>query len=258
MKRFLYLSLLTLLLVSACSTLLPAPTVTPIPTNTLEPTFTPLPSETPTPLPTSTPDKTATAALKATESASSVRSELDNLLGESDIAYENGQLVWQQTRPMEVKLTGPAWDYVMPDKDMQADNFILKSDVTWEATGIIICGTFLRSEPDLEKGKQYQLIYLRFSGMPAWAIELHEFEYFKNSPTKVQYSNEINQDNGGTNQIVLVAQDDQFTVFINGANQGQYVDSGKQRMEGMIAFHAAQDSGKGTCTFENSWIWKLE
>ena len=260
MKRFLYGSLLTLLFLSACSTLLPAPTPTstPVPTNTPEPTFTPLPTETPTPVPTSTPDKKATAAAGATQASASILSELDELFGDTDILYEDGHLAWQQAKAMKVSLSGPGWDYVEVDEKLKAGNFILKSDVTWEASGIIICGTIFRAEPDIEKGKQYQLLYLRLSGLPAWAIEVHEYGYFKNSPSKTQYSDAIDQENGGTNQIVLVARDEQFNLYINGVSQGRYFDYSKQRMDGVFAFHGVQDSGTGSCEFENSWIWSLD
>jgi len=260
MKRFLYLSLAVLFFVSGCSTLL-APqsaTATPVPSNTLEPTFTPLPTDTPSPVPTSTPNKTATAVAEATETSDAVLNELDNLLGDSEIPYQDGHLAWQQVKPMTVNLTGPSWDYVEVDKDLTASNFILKSDITWEASGIILCGVIFRSEPNIEKGRQYQFVYLRLSGLPAWEIELFDFGRFKNTPTRTQFSDAIDQANEATNQVVLIAQDEQFTLYINHARQGRYFDYSKQRMDGAFAFNGNQDSGTGSCKFENSWIWVLE
>ena len=260
MKRSLYFFILLLILLQACSALpaLESATSTPLPTNTSEPTSTPLPTETPTPVPTSTPDKTATAVAQATETSNTVLSELDRLLGDSDIPYQDGRLAWKQVKPLMVSLTGPGWDYVEVDRDLVGKNFILKSDVTWEASGIIICGLIFRSEPNVEKGRQYQFAYLRLSGLPAWEIDVFEFGGYKNSPTKVQFSNAIDQGNGAVNQVVLVAQEEQFTLYINRVRQGRYFDYSKQRMEGNFAFHAAQDSGNGTCNFENSWVWALE
>src|SRR5436190_24129835 len=117
MKRFLYLSLSILLFLSACNTLLaPQPaTSTPAPTNTLEPTFTPSPTETPTLVPTSTPNKTATAVAQATETSNTVLTELDELLGDTDIPYKQGHLVWKQVKQMSVVLYCPRWDYVNMD-----------------------------------------------------------------------------------------------------------------------------------------------
>jgi hypothetical protein len=260
MKRLRYVSLLVLLIFSACSTLTaqqPA-TSTPEPTNTIPPTATPLPTYTATIAPTSTPNQTATAAIQATETSASVLKELDKVLGDSEIVYDKGHLAWEQTKKMKVILSGPSTDYVEVDGDLTAANFILKSDVTWEASGIMACGFTFRSEPSFESGKQYKLIYLRLSGLPAWEIDVFEFGRFKNSPTGTKFSDAIDQGNRATNQILLVAQDEQFTVYINGARQGRYFDNSKQRSDGFFAFEGSQESGKGTCEFKNSWIWSLD
>lgn len=260
MKHLLYLLVLLPLLLQGCGAL-PAPgTATPVPTDTSVPTSTstPLPTETPTPLPTSTPDKTATAAVKTIAVADAILNELDKTLGDTDIPYKEGHLQWQQVKPLMVTLQGPGWDYVEVDDDLVGKNFILKSDVTWEASGIIICGMIFRSEPNVEQGKQYQFLDLRLSGLPAWEIDVFEYGRFQNSPTGAQYSDAIDQANRATNTILLVAQDEQFTVYINDVRHGRYFDYSKQRTEGVFAFRAWQDSGQGTCNFENSWVWALD
>ena len=249
-----------LLFFTACSNLIaqPSATSTPAPTFTVQPTSTPIPTDTPTLVPTSTPDKTATAAVQATETSASVLEELDGWLGDSDIAYDQGRLAWKQSKGMKVILSGPSTDYLEVDDNLTAGNFILKSDVTWEASGIIACGFIFRSEPSFEQGKQYQLIYLRLSGLPAWEIDVFEFGRPKNSPTGTKFSDAIDQGNHATNQILLVAQDEQFTVYINKARQGRYFDNSKQRTDGFFAFEGLQESGNGNCEFKNSWIWTLD
>ena len=87
---------------------------------------------------------------------------------------------------------------------------------------------------------------------------MYEFGKFKNSPTRTKYSNAIDQGNGATKQVVLVAQDEQFTLYINRVRQGRFFDYSKQRTDGVFAFEGWQDSGQGTCRFENSWVWALE
>lgn len=261
MKRIPYTVIaLSLMLVIAC--IVPgmaAPTATPVPTHTPEPTFTPLPpTETATPVPTSTPDKTATAVVQATETAESVLQELEDVLGDSDIDYEQGHLVWQQNRPLAVDLKGPSSDYVEIDKNLTAGDFIFKSDVTWQATGPLFCGATFRSEANLEKGKQYRFLFLRFSGLPAWTIDVFEFGRYKNSPTDFQFSDAIDQGNGATNQFILIARGEQFNMYLNQVSQGRYFDYSKQRLQGSFAFLALQDSGEGSCEFENSWIWSLD
>lgn len=260
MKRFpIFVLLVSILLIVACvAPGMAAPTATPAPTDTPEPTSTPLPTETPTLVPTSTPDTTATAVVLATETADVVLSELDKVLGDTDIAYKDGHLAWQQTKPMTVNLQGPSADYMEVGQNLTAGDFILKTDVIWNATGLLICGVTFRSEPNLEDGKQYQFLFMRFSGLPAWAIEVHEFGYFKNSPTDVQYSAAVDQGNDATNQIILIARGEQFNLYINKVSQGRYFDYSKQRMDGAFAFVAAQESGTGSCEFENSWVWSLD
>jgi hypothetical protein len=250
---------LLLLLLAACQ--MPGvtpPTSTPVPSATSEPTSTPLPTDTPTQVPTSTPDKTATAAIQATERSADVLSELEDLMSDTGIPYEQGHLAWRQSKPAVIDLHGPAFDYMEIDRNVTARNFIFKSDVTWNATGPLFCGALFRSEPDLEKGRQYQFLFLRFSGLPAWALDFKEFGRFKNSLTGVEYSDAIDLGNNATNQFILVAQEEQFNVFLNGQSQGRFFDNSKQSMEGIFAFLGLQDSGDGSCEYENSWIWVMD
>jgi hypothetical protein len=155
-------------------------------------------------------------------------------------------------------MSGPDAGFLEIDDKLTAGNFILKSDVTWEATGLLVCGAMFRSEPNLEKGKQYQFVFLRFSGLPAWAIEVHEFGQFKNSPTKTKFSDALDLGNGATNEFMLVVQDDHFTLYLNRVRQGTYYDYSKQRTDGSFGFLGYQQSGEGSCKFENSWVWALE
>jgi hypothetical protein len=258
-NRLQFFAIFVTIILTACGStpgVLPAATPSPEPTLT----FTPVPtaSQTPSPVPTATRNIAATVEAQQTQTASDVLGDLDKILGESDIPYKDGTLAWQESKPITVSLKGPGSDYADIDEKLTAGNFVLKSDVTWSASGIILCGAIFRSEPNLDQGKQYQFLYLRLSGLPAWSIELHEFGRYKNSPTDVKFSSAINQKNGATNQFLIVAQDDQFNVYINGVRQGRFFDYSKQRTEGYFAFFGSQDSGKGSCKFENSWIWELK
>jgi hypothetical protein len=49
---------------------------------------------------------------------------------------------------------------------------------------------------------------------------------------------------------LLIAQEEKFTLFINGDSQERYFDYSKQGMDGAFAFNGSQDSGKGSCEFE--------
>lgn len=260
MKHFPYFALLAAILLGACGSIpgLAQPTATPVPTNTQPPTFTALPTDTPTQIPTATPDAAATESASATQAASDILSDLDKRLGDTEIPYKKGHLAWQQTRPLKISMSGPDQQILEIDEKLTAENFILKSDVTWEATGGLLCGAIFRSEPDLEKGKQYQFKFLRFSGLPAWAIEVFEFGQYRNSPTKTKFSGVLDLGNGATNQFILVVEDDHFTLYLNKMRQGTYYDYSKQRSEGSFGFWAFQESGRGNCEFKNSWVWALE
>jgi len=264
MKRFSYLVLLTLFIMACGGTTTALPTATakpPTATNSPVPTDTPLPTDTPTLVPTSTPDITATAAAQATEVAGGVLAELDKMFGDSDIPYKDGQLTWLQTDPVTIDMQGPQVGqgiFEGFDENLTASNFILKSEVTWNASGVIICGAIFRSEPDLGRGQQYQFYFYRLSGLPAYFIDVWEFGNFKNTITKTKFANSLDVSNGGTNEFVLVALDEQFIVYINGERQGRYFDNSKQRQDGYFAFLAWQESGTGNCTFENTWVWALK
>ena len=262
MKRFPQIALTLSLLLAGCGgipALNPTATFTPLPTDTPAPTLTPTPTHTPTPVPTSTPDAAATQAAQATQAAEEVLKELDMFLGEkSGIDYKAGHVLWRQSEPVTISMAGPEESYSEVGSDIAAGDFVLKSEVTWEATGLLGCGAIFRSEPSIKDGKQYKFLFLRFSGLPAWAIEVHQYGQFSNSPTDVRFSNVLDMDNGATNQFILVARDNEFTVYMNRNREGRYFDYSSQRMEGLFAFFGSQAGGDGRCVFENSWIWSLD
>jgi len=225
------------------------------PSHTPKPTFTSPPSDTPTPKSIATPN----LALTTTVEAVGILSELDVYVGpNSGVPYPEGHLAWRQTEPITMDMSGPQKDagiFYAVDENINASNFIFKSEVTWNASGILICGLTFSAEPDLDKGKQYQFFFYRLSGLPAYRIDVYDFGRFKNTITDTKFSDGIDSNNDATNEFVLTAQDEQFTIYINGKQQGQFYDSSKQRNEGLLAFLAWQDSGKGSCKFKNSWLW---
>lgn len=229
------------------------------PTETPTPTSTHSPTDTPKPLPTVTPN----TALTTTLEAASILSELDVYVGtNSDILYGEGYLAWKQDEPITINMTGPQKDSGLAeelDENIEAADFVFKSDVTWNASGILICGVIFRSEANLEKGEQYQFYFYRLSGLPAYLIDVYEFGRHKYTVSDTKFSDSLNVENDGTNQFLIIAQDDVFNVYVNGKHQGRFVDeSQQQRSEGIFGFLGWQESGNGTCTFENSWVWVLE
>jgi len=227
------------------------------PTTTPTTSPTPLPTDTPKPLPTAEPIISLTTTLEA----ANILTELDVHVGtNSGIPYQDGFLAWQQTEPVTIDMSGPQKDAGILraiDENINAANFIFKSKVTWNANGVLICGLAFRAEPDLGKGKQYQFYFYRLSGLPAYKIDVYEFGRFKNTISEEKFLEGIDSNNGASNEFVLTVQGEQFIVFVNGKRQGQFHDSSKQRENGALAFLAWQDSGKGNCTFEDSWLWVI-
>ena len=144
------------------------------------------------------------------------------------------------------------------DENLSSKDFILHSEVVWNASGVIICGATFRSGADLDRGKKYEYYFYRLSGLPAYFIDVYENSVFLNTITKDQYSKTLDTSNGATNQFTLVVQDNQFTVYLNGNREGRFFDNSKQLSEGYFGFLAWQESGTGSCEFTNSFIWSLD
>lgn len=178
-RNLFYVGILVLISL-ACGGFAAEPTMTPTITSE-PPTSTTVPTE--TSIPTATPNRTATVVARATSSAGEVLAELEDLLGDTEIPYQDGKLVWKQNERLDIEMNGPDGKFLPFAEDIEGRDFILKSDVTWSSTGILVCGAIYRAEENIKDGKQYHFVFLRFSGAPAWAIEFHEFGYYKNSPT---------------------------------------------------------------------------
>ena len=235
------------------------PTATAVPptaTLTVEPTLTPEPTVTAT----ATPNKTATAHAEATQTAEVVITAIGKELKTVGLSTDTGYLLWAQDEPVEIALDSYGQTLFEPFGDSQtASDFVLKTDVTWESTGgLAICGLFFRSDTNFEEGKQYQYRMLRLSGLPAWAISYYQNGEFSKDISQVRTNGAINQDQGSTNKIILIAEGEMFTLYINDVRVGSFYDYSKNKMEGTFAFLAVQKSGETTCKFTDSWVWALK
>ena len=265
------------LLISGCAgapaalTEAPLPTDTPIPSTTpVPPTATPAPTETPTPEPTDTPtptpsatptpDETATAQAMATQSAEIIIAEIGEELETIDLSTDSGYLLWAQDEPVAMALYDyQEWNYVPFAEDMVASNFVFKSDITWDSSsGLVTCGLFFRSEEDLVMGNQYFFQMLRLSGLPAWEISYLKDGDYEKSVSDIRTNSSIDQNAMSTNKILLIAEDEKFTLYINDVRAGSFYDYSKSMEEGYFAYSAWQESGESICAFDNTWVWALE
>ena len=266
-----HLLVLTALLLGACtSAQASTPEVAPptaAPTTvppTVPPTATPLPptsTPTATPLPptaTPRPDLTATAAAKATQTAAPVVAMIEAELKQYDLSTSDGYLGWMNDSAT-VRV-----DSYMEDKrqtthpDLRVADFVFHTDLTWEtSTGLAGCGLVLRSEADLDRGKQYRVYFMRILNLPLWDIEYYKHGAFQRNVTgEVLSDGAINTEQGSTNTITVVAQGNKLAVYVNGDRLGVFTD--KALGEGILGYMAFQESGETTCTFTNSWLWVLK
>lgn len=235
----------------------PAATPTLPPTETA--TATPIPP-TETPVPTATPNRAATQAYLATQTYEAQSQDVMEVLQKIDYPTDTGSLAWYQEDDQSIDLVEyNTYDYIPFGNGQEYSNFILKSDVTWEAEGIMICGFMMRSEDDFKKGEQYKFVFLRFSGLPAWDIEFFDNGRFKTNITgQIKFSDALDLDNGATNRFIIIVEDNKFTVYINGVRQGSYYDWSELASKGQFAYYASHESGPASCVFKNSWIWALK
>lgn len=234
------------------------PTATSVPTDTAVPTATVTP--TPAPSATATPDISATAQAAATQAAEEAIGRIGAELEAVGLSTESGYLLWAQDEPEAMELVNyNEWLYVPFAEDLAASDFVLKSDITWESSsGLATCGLFFRSQKNIEKGKQYYYEMLRLSGLPAWDIIFLQYNEFQKNITDVRTNSAIRQDQGSTNKLMLIAEQEKFTVYINDIRAGSFYDYGKNMLEGYFAFSAWQESGESTCIFSDTWVWGLK
>jgi hypothetical protein len=248
------------------------PTGTHIPTRTPRPTLTPLPQATDTPLPTDTPlvlpslpptaELTAEATAQPTQASTGDIAKIEPYLTSYGFSTNQGHLAWSSDGPVSLKLE----TYRESQFEMAADgqvftDFIFQADITWQSKyGWIACGLVFRSDPNLERGAQYQYIIGRgapWLGKNYWDIEYHNNGKFVSNPyNDIFNSDAIDDSNGATNTLTIVVQGNQLTPYINSQEQKSTDDS--NQLEGTVAFYGWQESGETTCTFDNAWVWVID
>ena len=232
------------------------PTDTPLPPPTDTPT--PMPTDTPAPTDTPTPDLTATAALVASQTAEALLADITKELERVGVSAGEGSLGWIMTEPVTIKVDSYNTTlYSEFEPAFSAADYVLHADVTWESTGgWALCGVMMRSEADFEKGEQYRFQMIRLSGMPSWDIERWNYgEWVATASNQIIDSKSMDQENGATNTVTIVAKEGVFSVHINDDKSKNVLDS--KVKEGNFAFMNWQDTGETTCTFTNAWVWVL-
>jgi hypothetical protein len=217
-----------------------------------------MPTDTPAPTDTPTPDLTATAALVASQTAEALLADITKELERVGVSAGEGSLGWIMTEPVTIKVDSYNTTlYSEFEPAFSAADYVLHADVTWESTGgWALCGVMMRSEADFEKGEQYRFQMIRLSGMPSWDIERWNYgEWVATASNQIIDSKSMDQENGATNTVTIVAKEGVFSVHINDDKSKNVLDS--KVKEGNFAFMNWQDTGETTCTFTNAWVWVL-
>jgi hypothetical protein len=202
-------------------------------------------------VPEPTPDYLATQRARAEEVVVSQLEELD--------LPTSGYLAWVQDEPISISLTGPGGQYVTFAESVNAADFVIYGEITWDTNAWPDCGLYFRADEKYTHGDYYWLRFLRFSGLPAFDIEYYrDGEFVTNVTQNVRFSDYLDISDGATNSVALSSVGNEFNVFINGYNEGRYYDYSSYLSQGYFAFLAYQDSGDTICTFDNSWIWLYE
>ena len=240
----------------------PTPPPTAAPTNTPAPTSTPIPTDTPVPTATftATPDVAATEAAEAEAAAAALEAAVKAELDALGVPTDTGSLGWLQLEPVAIDTDGGAQNIAdLFDPTFSAGDFAIMSDITWDTTGIITCGLLLRAEPTAPNGDYYRFEVLRLSGAPAWGISYaHDGVGQFMLGGDIHYSDAVDQTNGATNKVVITSIGNEFNVYINGVRQSRMFDDSSKLSEGRIGYALWQESGRTTCTFENTAVWVYE
>ncbi len=107
-------------------------------------------------------------------------------------------------------------------------------------------------------GKVFMFGTWRLSGYPAWDLNFWNYGTYQNSISgEARRNDAIEQDNGSTNQYILVLSNNMLTAYVNGTKLGSVpIDAIKD--PGGLGIFNRQESGTTTCTFANTWVWVLE
>ncbi len=208
---------------------------------------TPTPAPTATPLPTFTPDAAATAAVEAT------LTPIREALSSYGIDPNQGYLGWASD-PKTIELD----HYLATAYDEQflfvaTRNFVVQADVTWTTrTGLAGCGYIFRADQD----KNAYALGIARGAEGVALFNLVRQGKVANDKWQSEYAPATNWQNGDTNRLAIVAQENTFNLYVNGQFTMQVVDN--EFPGGAVAFAALSESGTSICTYTNGWLWILD
>lgn len=252
----------------------PTDTATPLPTETPTTTFTPTftetatPTETATATPTVTPSETPTLEPSATTAAvinatpqvisssfnppqSIGTGDFNDVLRQLGIAPDNGSLGGELAE-MKIDLTGKDnWIQWEPIDEGTYGNFVAQTTLHWgPGAEEDYCGFRFRGD---DENSLYTIQIDRFGNM--WFVGKQNNNW---GDTLTGNGNAIRVGTSDTNELVLLALGDVFTLYINGQNSGQFQDSALANGQVSVLAGTYENSDETFCEFTNSKVWRLD
>ncbi|MBL8161465.1 MAG: pre-peptidase C-terminal domain-containing protein [Anaerolineae bacterium] len=225
------------------------PTNTPSPT----PTETPSPTTTPSPTPRATNTPTATPRPLVVPGAlpQQIRIGLQaDILADLGVAPDNGEEA-DYVESTTIDLTGEDALIQWQSFDGTYTDFVAKTTIGWGPGATEdYCGFRFRGNDNTE----LYLAEIDRNGN-VW------FEYKIADEWQQALSGDgsaVRVEQDATNEMVLVALGDTFTVYINGQNAAQFTEA--TYPDGLVSLMAGtyDESDETFCTFTDSWVWSLE
>jgi uncharacterized protein YraI len=130
-------------------------------------------------------------------------------------------------------------------------NFVIGTTIQWgPGADTDYCGVLLRNADD----KNLYALQIDRQGRLVLSVKIDD-----------QWQKDLNGSGSliktgatDTNELVVVAQDDSFLVYLNGQYADKFTDN--RITDGAVGILAGtfEGSDKSSCTFSNSWLWKLD
>ncbi|MBZ0280314.1 MAG: pre-peptidase C-terminal domain-containing protein [Anaerolineae bacterium] len=231
------------------------PTATDTPTSTPTETATPTPTATPTHTPTDTPTATPTATPRPIETPNARPDSINTddqaaILASFGIAEDNGEEA-DFVEETTVDLTGEDDLLRWESFEGEFSDFVVSATIHWgPGAEEDYCGFRFR-------GAGTENLYIvdidRDGGL--------YFEYKLDNEWQEIVEGDgrnINTDQDDTNQLVLIAVGNTFSVYLNGEFAGELIDDTLPSGEVALLAGTYDESDETNCVFEDAWIWTLE
>jgi hypothetical protein len=232
------------------------PTATETPTNTPSPT----PTATETPIPSATPTSTLTetasptSTLRPSPTPVAVPRYIADALAIVDIPQESG-FVAAESRSNVIDLTTDDNSIRWSSFDPVYTDFVIGTSFQWGPGATEdYCGFTFRERIDNDETNTFYAVHLDRNGN-LWFGELFEGAWGENIYGNGDF---INTDVDDPNELILVAEGNTFSVYVNGQYSAQFTDETLTEGKVGIMGGTLEGSEESTCTFSNTFVYNLD